>query len=141
MIGNFVKSKVVTAYPHTPIREVARLMHEKRVGLVVLVSPDEVDRVVGVVSERDVVRAVAREVDLDTPCDLIATKNVITLDYGESVGKAAEVFKKYGIRHIVVTKGEKLYGVLSIRDVIRDEAILRELAQYYDWTFERGMSA
>lgn len=141
MIGDFAKSDVVKAFPTAPIREVARLMWERGVGLVVLVSPDDLHRVVGVVSERDIVRAVAHDVDLDAPCDIIATKNVLTLDYREGVWKAAEMFNRYRIRHIVVTREGRLYGVLSIRDFIEEEKILGELASYYEWTFEPGMSA
>ncbi|MFN3803920.1 MAG: CBS domain-containing protein [Pyrobaculum sp.] len=141
MIGDFVKTDVVKALPTTPIREVARLMWEKRVGLVVLVSPEDLYRVVGVVSERDVVRAAAHDVDLDAPCDVIATKNVIALDYRDGVWKAAEMFRRYGIRHVVVTREGRLYGVLSIRDFIKEGKILGELASYYEWTFEPGMSA
>ena len=141
MIGKFAKTDVVKAYLNSSIREVARLMAQRKVGLVVLVDPGDPQRVVGVVSERDVVKAVAYDVPLDAAVETIATKNVITLDHMEHVAKAAEVFKKYGIRHVVVTKDGKLYGVLSIRDLIREEAILREVAEYYEWTFEPGMSA
>ncbi|MFN7105672.1 MAG: CBS domain-containing protein, partial [Pyrobaculum sp.] len=77
----------------------------------------------------------------DAPCDIIATKNVLTLDYREGVWKAAEMFNRYRIRHIVVTREGRLYGVLSIRDFIEEEKILGELASYYEWTFEPGMSA
>jgi len=141
MIGKFAKTDVVKAYPSTSIREVARLMYQRKVGLVVLVDPRDPQRVVGVVSERDIVKAVAYDVPLDAAVEAIATKNVITLDHMEHAAKAAEVFKKYGIRHVVVTKDGKLYGVLSIRDLIREEAIIREVAEYYEWTFEPGMSA
>ena len=141
MIGQFAKTDVVKAYLDTPIREVARLMADNQVGLVVLVDKKDPLKVVGVVSERDVVRAVAYGVDLDKPCDLIATKNVVALEHDRSVGEAAEAFRRYGIRHVVVTKEGRLYGVLSIRDIIREEAILKEVASYYEWTFEPGMSA
>ncbi len=141
MIGKYVKTDVIKAYPTTPIREVARLMSQHKVGLVVLVDPKDPYKIVGIVSERDIVKAVAYDVHLDAAVDTIATKNVITLDYNEPVAKAAEIFKKYGIRHVVATKDGKLYGVLSIRDLIREEAVLREIAEYYEWTFEPGMSA
>jgi len=141
MIGNFATTNVVTTHPTTPIREVARLMAQHRVGLVVLVDAKDPFKTVGVVSERDVVRAVAYEIDLEAPAETIATKNVVTIDHSEHVAKAAEAFRKHGIRHVVVTKDGKLYGVLSIRDLIREEAVLRELAAYYEWTFEPGMTA
>lgn len=141
MLGNFVKTDVVKTFPDVPIREVAKLMASRKVGLVVLVSREDPYRIVGVVSERDIVKAVAFDIDLDSPCEVIATKNVVTLDYSENAARAAEVFTKYGIRHVVVTKEGKLYGVLSIRDIIRDETVLREIAEYYEWSFEPGMSA
>ncbi|MEM1787661.1 MAG: CBS domain-containing protein [Pyrobaculum sp.] len=51
------------------------------------------------------------------------------------------MLNKYRIRHVVVTREGKLHGVLSIRDIIRDDLILREISEYYEWTFEPGMSA
>ncbi|ABL88751.1 putative signal-transduction protein with CBS domains [Pyrobaculum islandicum DSM 4184] len=140
MLGSFAKTDVIKAFPSTSIREVAKLMAQRKVGLVVLVDPSDPYRVVGVVSERDIVRAVAHEIDLDMPCETIASKNVISLEANENVAKAAEAFVKYGIRHLVVTKDGRLYGVFSIRDLIKEENALKELAEYYDWTFEPGMS-
>jgi len=141
VIGRFAKTDVVRATPSTPVRDAARLMAERRVGLVVLVDSSNPYRVVGVVSERDVVRAVASGVDPSAPCYAIATKNVVTIDCDDSVSKAAELMLKHGIRHLVVTREGRLYGVVSIRDLVHERAALRELAAYCDWAPEPGMSS
>ncbi|MEZ0318545.1 MAG: CBS domain-containing protein [Pyrobaculum sp.] len=126
-VRNFTSKPPVTAPPEVTIRQVAALMAEKRVGLVVLAKEGQV---VGVVSERDVVRAVGEGVDLDKPAVEIATRQVVTIDADAPVSEAAATFRRHGIRHLVVLEGGRLYGVLSIRDLVRDKELLRSLAEF-----------
>ncbi|MEZ0319100.1 MAG: CBS domain-containing protein [Pyrobaculum sp.] len=119
-----------TSYSDAKIRDVARLMAEKRIGLVVIVDRGQPDAVVGVVSERDVVRAVARNLDLDAPVREIMTSPVITVEGEEPVWRVAEIMRQHNIRHVVVTKGGRLYGVISIRDLISEDAVLRNLVEF-----------
>lgn len=128
-------SPPVTAPPETPIREIAAIMASRRIGLVVLVKGDEL---AGVVSERDVVRAVAQGLDLGLPVEAIATKNVVTIEANADVKEAAALFYKHNIRHLVVTDKGRLYGVLSIRDLLREKEILVDTASYADLQAENS---
>ncbi|MEZ0248272.1 MAG: CBS domain-containing protein [Thermoproteus sp.] len=140
-VGQFANTDVVKASPKIPIREAARMLRENNIGLLVLVDDSDPLKVVGVVSERDLVRAVAEGLDLNRPVWDIATKSVIFVDVDDPLSKAADLMRRHNIRHIVVTKEGKLYGVLSIRDLIYEDHALKTIAGYDEWTFERGMSA
>jgi len=110
------------------IREVAMELAKNRVGLVVLTAKDNPKRPVAVVSERDVLRAVAERLDLDGPATAIANKPITVLDT-DPVRVAAEKMRRHNIRHVVVVNKEgELVGVLSIRDLCFERTILLELA-------------
>jgi len=120
----------IAATPDAKIKEVARIMAEKKIGLVVIVDKSQPDVAVGVVSERDIVRAVAKGVNLDEPVGAIMPTPVITVEGDEPVWKVAEVMRQHNIRHVVVTRGGKLYGVISIRDLVAEEPVLRSLVEF-----------
>ncbi|AET31793.1 putative signal-transduction protein [Pyrobaculum ferrireducens] len=110
------------------IREVAVELAKNRVGLAVLTARDNPKKPVAVVSERDVLRAVAQRLDLDGPASSIANPPITVLDT-DPVRVAAEKMRRHNIRHVVVVdRNGDLVGVLSIRDLCFERAILIELA-------------
>jgi CBS domain-containing protein len=92
-------------------------MYAANVGSVVVL--DRSGRPVGIVTERDVVRFLAQEVDLKTPLENVARKNLITASPEDSVVSAAVKMIENNIRHMPVVEGGRLIGVISIRDVLR----------------------
>jgi len=127
-VSDLLKRPPVTLPESATIRDVAAALSQNRVGLLVLVSKDDPRRPVAVVSERDVLRAVAQRLDLDGPAMSIANKPITVLDT-DPVHVAAEKMRTHNIRHVVVVDKEgKLVGVLSIRDICFEKAVLLELA-------------
>jgi CBS domain-containing protein len=92
-------------------------MYAANVGSVVVL--DRSGRPVGIVTERDVVRFLAQEVNLKTPLENVARKNLITASPEDSVVSAAVKMIENNIRHMPVVEGGRLIGVISIRDVLR----------------------
>jgi CBS domain-containing protein len=120
----------ITATPDMRIKDVAKILVEKRVGLVVIVDKAQPDVVIGVVSERDIVRAVANNVDLNQPVKEIMTSPVITVEGEEPIWNVAKIMREHNIRHVVVTNKGRLYGVISIRDMVGEESVLKSLVEY-----------
>ncbi|MCU7787584.1 MFS transporter [Pyrobaculum sp. 3827-6] len=112
----FMKSPPITAPADAKIRDVAGLMADQRIGLVILTADGSIT---GVVSERDVVRAVAQGRSLDDKALDIATRRVITVSPDASLGDVMLNMAEYGIRHVVVAQDDKPLGVISIRDIIK----------------------
>lgn len=125
---DLVKRPPVTLPETATIREVAVELTRHRIGLAVLTAQDNPKKPVAVVSERDVLRAVAQRLDLDSPAKSIANAPIVVLDT-DPIRRAAEKMRTHNIRHVVVVNREgDLVGVLSIRDLCFEKAILLELA-------------
>ena len=110
--------RVVTAVPSTSVREAAYVMTEEGFGALVIV--DAGDRMVGILSERDVLAAVAEsESDLsDITAGELMTVNVVTCAPEDTIIQVILKFDALGIRHLVVVDDGERVGVLSIRDVL-----------------------
>jgi CBS domain-containing protein len=102
--------------PGASIRRVAEELVTDEVGLLVVGSADRVE---GVVSERDVVRAVALGRDVDTTAvSEVASTRVVWCDAGATVYEVAELMMEHYVRHVLVEDGGRLVGVVSARDLL-----------------------
>ncbi|MFN7105479.1 MAG: CBS domain-containing protein [Pyrobaculum sp.] len=117
----------IAASPHISIRQAAEIMAQKRVGLLILV---EGGKLYGVISERDIVEAVARGISPSDEVSKIAKRDVVTIDVDADVREAAMLMRRHGIRHLVVTSGGEIYGVISVRDLVREKEILTAIAEF-----------
>ncbi|MGC8614203.1 MAG: CBS domain-containing protein [Conexivisphaera sp.] len=103
--------------------ELARRMHEARVGSVVIV--DESGRPIGIVTERDIVYACAKGLAATAPAWTIMTEDPITIRETALVVEAIGKMREADIRHLpVVDKDGKLVGILSFRDLMDVAALL-----------------
>jgi CBS domain-containing protein len=108
--------EIVTVAPTEPVRAAAAAVVEQSVGMLVVGTTDDV---VGVVSERDIVRAVAEGLDLDrVTVAEIASRQLVWLDADDNIGDAAEEMMEDYVRHVLVRDEGGLVGVLSMRDVL-----------------------
>ena len=109
-----------------PITQAARAMNEHSIGFVVLVDDDH--RLAGVVTDRDIVlRAVARELPLDTPVSQIATHEVASvIDTASTLDAARHMAVRNCRRLPVVDAHGQVTGVISIDDIYRKEGEVLE---------------
>ncbi|MEB2836662.1 MAG: CBS domain-containing protein [Desulfurococcales archaeon] len=107
---------VVAVRSGDSIREAAKAMHEAGVGSVMVL--DEAGRLVGVFTERDLVRAVAEGAPLDAPVDEYMTREVASVRPGTPILEAGDLMIRLGVRHLPVLDDDgRLVGVISLRDV------------------------
>jgi CBS domain-containing protein len=102
--------------PELTLREVAERMVSRDVGAV-LVLEDE--RLVGILTERDVLRAVAGGIREDTVVADWMTRDPETMEPDEPIRQAAVLMIHGGFRHLPIVEGERVVGMLSIRDLMR----------------------
>ncbi len=97
------------------LAEAARKMWKQQTGSLLVVDGEEL---VGIITERDVLKAVATGVPLeDTRISEVMTKDVTTVGPGTSLREAAKIMADLWIRHLPVLDSGKLVGVLSQRDL------------------------
>ena len=95
--------------------EAARAMDARRVGAALVF---EAERLVGILTERDILRAVAREGLTGTVADWM-THHPETIEASDSTGHAAAMMIHGGFRHLPVADGDRIVGIVSIRDLMR----------------------
>jgi CBS domain-containing protein len=98
------------------IAQVAERMVEREVGAVLVL---EGERLAGIMTERDVLRAVARGIRDDARVRDWMTTDPETIDPSESTEHAATLMMHGGFRHLPVTEDEAVVGIVSIRDLMR----------------------
>lgn len=98
------------------LAEVAKRMAERDVGAALVLDGD---RLAGILTERDVLRAVARGIRDDSVVADCMTAEPETIEPGESTTHAATLMIHGGFRHLPVVEGDRVVGMLSIRDLMR----------------------
>jgi CBS domain-containing protein len=98
-----------------PLAEVAARMVERSVGAVLVLDGE---RLAGILTERDVLRAVARGIRDDAVVRDWMTTDPDTIAPDETTEHAATLMMHGGYRHIPVTEGHTVVGILSIRDLM-----------------------
>lgn len=112
-----VRREPVTLPESARIREMLALMKERRIGSVVLT--DDEGRPSGIFTQTDVLDrvALAPQVNLDRPARDVMTPHPFSLPASSSAGEAAQLMARHGFRHLLVTEGGRLAGVVSERDL------------------------
>ncbi|MGV3577792.1 CBS domain-containing protein [Brevundimonas sp.] len=121
LVAEILKDKggeVFSISPQITLSEACAELDGRRVGALIVCDGD---KVVGVISERDVVKAVAADgtSSLDRPVSDYMTRNVIFAEPGETVAILMERMTDRRIRHLPVLKDSRLSGVISIGDVVK----------------------
>ena len=121
LVSQILRTKgdsVFTIKPGDLIGVVAEFLLSKRVGALVVL---EGDKVAGIVSERDVVRAVATQgsAALKRPVSEFMTSNVLTAAPGETIDALLSRMSDRRIRHLPVCQGGRLIGIVSIGDLVK----------------------
>jgi CBS domain-containing protein len=121
-----MRTDVPLVQEQTSIQHVAQLMRDENVGFVPIVRDDGSRRLVGVVTDRDiVVAAVADELDLrETPIGHIMTQPVIAATPDEEVESALGKMASLEIRRLpIIDEEHRVLGVLSLHDVAQSEDV------------------
>jgi CBS domain-containing protein len=111
--------EVATIEPGRSLSEAARVLAERRIGALLIVDGDR--PVGGIISERDIVRAVAMHgaKALDEPVSRFMTEKVVTCTGETSINDVMELMTQQKFRHIPVVESGRLSGIVSIGDVVK----------------------
>lgn len=126
-ILNLKGQDVVTINAGVSLLDVTQKLAKHGIGSIVVVGNDE--SVVGIVSERDIVRAVAHMGPdvLDGPVSAVMTENVITCSKKDSIDTIMGVMTNKRFRHLPVVEDGRLTGIVSIGDVVQQRIAEAEL--------------
>jgi len=117
---------VQTVTPESSVTALVKLLAEKRIGAVPVV--DGAGHVAGIVSERDIVRALAADsAVLERRVDQLMTRDVKTCRLQDTVSELMEIMTRGRFRHLPVVEDGKLVGIISIGDVVKERVAEAQL--------------
>ncbi len=110
---------VFSVTPGTSVAQVAQQLSVRRIGSVLVLDGD--GGVAGIVSERDLVRALASHgaTALELEVRQVMTRDVVTCDPDESIDQVMEMMTRGRFRHLPVVRHGELLGLVSIGDVVK----------------------
>ena len=107
---------LVTVDPASTLRRVSQVMTDRGVGCAIAV---EKERVAGIITERDILHAVAHEQNVDTTTVAdVMTRDVVSGAPGWDLLKAVKTMTDGGFRHLLVMDMEDPVGIVSLRDLM-----------------------
>lgn len=115
-VADVMSHNLLTVEPATPLVEAARRMNDRLVGAVVVLTGE---RVSGILTERDILRAVATGEVEGTHVAAWMTRDPETVEPTDSVGQAAAIMLHGGFRHLPVCEDDRPVGIVSIRDLMK----------------------
>jgi CBS domain-containing protein len=113
---NYMSRSLLTVEPGLGLKAVAERMVDKDVGAVLVI---EHGRLVGILTERDILRAVAGGITDDTLVSDWMTRDPETMEPDETTQTAAVLMIHGGFRHMPIVDCDEVVGMLSIRDLMR----------------------
>jgi CBS domain-containing protein len=112
-------NSVFSVRPATSVAQVAQELTDLRIGSVLVLEAD--NRIAGIVSERDLVRALARHgaKAMELEARNVMTTDVVTCDPDDSIDHVMETMTRGRFRHLPVVRRGELLGIVSIGDVVK----------------------
>ena len=127
-------SEVWSVPPETTVFEAIKLMADKNIGAVLVMSGE---KLVGVFSERDYTRKIVLQgkTSRETRVREIISTEVISVGMHHSVEECMKLMTEHRVRHLPVVEGEKVVGLVSIGDLVNwiistQSAQIDQMAQY-----------
>ena len=117
-------TEVATVTPDLRVGDVVALLRDRNVGALVVTAVDDETRVAGIISERDIVRALGGDETsaadvVRAPVSSFMTETVATCTPGDSVDDVMRLMTDRRVRHIPVVDDDRLAGIVSIGDVVK----------------------
>ena len=122
--------------PDTTVIEALHQLAQKDIGALLVLEDDQI---AGIISERDVVRRIAKmdEFAVDHPVSAFMTEAVVTIHPNQTIEDCMQLMTDEHIRHLPVVEDEKVVGVISIGDVVKafitsQEFMIEQLRKFID---------
>jgi CBS domain-containing protein len=121
-VKNILSAKggnVVSIEPTATLETAVRTLAENKIGALLVLGPDR--RVIGILSERDIVRVLAQHGAsvLAQPLSQVMTRKVVTCSPSETIGVIMEQMTAGKFRHVPVIEQDQIVGIVSIGDVVK----------------------
>ena len=117
-IYEIMQRNIHSVSPSSSIKETINLMKKENIGFVVI-TEDKLP--VGVITDRDLLMVIGKEINMDTPIEKVMKKYVIFVNQNDDVSDASDIMGYLQVRRLVVVNDfGHLVGIISVADLVRN---------------------
>jgi CBS domain-containing protein len=134
LLDNKKHKTVISIAPHRPVFDALVVLAEYKIGALLVLDGD---KLVGIFSERDYAREIVLKgkSSKTTPISEVMSSNVLTVKPNDTVEQAMNIMSDKHIRHLPVLEGDKVIGMLSIGDLVKEtieyqQTLIKQLESY-----------
>ena len=134
LLNNKKHKEVISIAPHRPVFDALVVLAEYKIGALVVLDGD---KLVGIFSERDYAREIVLKgkSSKTTAISDVMSTNVLTVKPSDTVEQAMSIMSEKHIRHLPVLDGNKVVGMLSIGDLVKEtidyqQRLIKQLESY-----------
>lgn len=125
-VGDAMTLNPVVISPSKTLRDAAKLMAKEHVGALIV---QDKDKIAGIVTEQDIVRKAVAKLGNPSLKKIkdVMVKNLITVTPDEDIFEALRIMRDENIRHLPVMSGDRMVGLVTMKDILRIEPDLYEI--------------
>lgn len=123
-VGSVMTRNFISAGPRTSLFDTISKMYKSRVGSLII---EENQDLKGIITETDVIKAIATKTDLKISVEKIMTKKIFTIEPNKDIYDAMVYMRKNKIRWLPVLSKKKVIGMLTLKDILKIEPELFEI--------------
>ena len=117
LVKDVMNKNVVVGKPDLTVKEASKVMSQFHMGSLVIL--DDEKKIVGILTERDILISVAEGKDPETAAAAdIMSKDVVTIEPDKKIEEAVDLMVKYKIKKLPVVRDEKLVGIVTASDIV-----------------------
>ena len=129
IVAEVMSTKIITISPEESIRNAADKMIENGVDVLLVIDRGNL---CGILTEKDIIRAIHDNISLDSPISKVMTKNVITISPDASLEDAAEIMVSNKIKKLPVVEENNIIGIVTATNLISyEEKLIERLAEIF----------
>jgi len=108
-----IMNETVAVPSDKSLKEAAKIMEENEIGSLVIVDKNQI---AGIITEKDIIKGIS---NLKDKISKVMSKQIVVIDESENIDNAAELMKQNKIKHLPVTRGEEIVGIITTTDLIK----------------------
>ena len=114
-LSDIMSKNIIVGSVDDGIYEIASIMKENDIGFVPIARDD---KIVGVITDRDIVVKIISNHDYNSNITNYMTKDIVDVSIGSSLNDVLSIMKKYKVKRVLVTDGDRVLGVVSLSDIL-----------------------
>ena len=132
LVKNVMSSPAICVDEKTSIKEVIEIMDKEDLGFLPITKNDHL---IGVITDRDILLRSRGHKSNAKISKIMTNENLYTITENSTLEEAGKIMSKYKVRRLVVVNSDYIQGVITSKDLLKDESLIPYIKQTYNHSY------